>query len=222
MIVMVMKKILFFLSVAGSVISCAPDSKITSAWKNASRTKSYGHVVVVALTHDVNAKTVVERDLSGALEAKNVTVMKSLDIFPPAFTKDITKEDMLGKIRLAGADAILTVSMINKETKTSYVPGSPGYVPGFWGYYSYWGPTVYRPGYYTEDRVYYMETNLYDASTDELVWSAQSETYNPSSITGFSKELAKILANRLQKDKIITPASKLSAADKKIESRASN
>jgi len=201
----VMKTLLIIMLPVLILASCATDSKITSSWKSKKRTKLYHDVVVLALTQDINAKELVENDLTTALQKKNVVVKPSLDVLPQAFSKETSKDQTLKKIRATGADAILTVSLINKETQRRFVPGSPGFAPGFWGYYSYWSPTVYSPGYYTEDRVYYIETNLYDAASDELIWSAQSETYNPASLTGFSKELATLLANKLEKDNIIGP-----------------
>ena len=200
-----MKKLLNIILPLMILAACAPDSKITSSWRSKMRTKRYQNVVVLALTQDINAKELVETDLSAALEKKNVVVKPSIDVLPQTFSKETSKDQTLQKIRATGADAIVTVSLINKETQRRYVPGSPGYAPGFWGYYSYWSPTVYSPGYYTEDRVYYIETNVYDASSDELIWSAQSESYNPASLTGFSKELATLLANKLEKDNVIGP-----------------
>jgi hypothetical protein len=167
------------------------------------RTKSYSDIMVMALTHDTRAKAIVENDMEAALSKRSVIVSKSLDVFGPNFSKDILKEEMLMKVKHTGADAILTVSLINRENRTRYVPGYAGFVPGFWGYYSYWYPTVYSPGYYTQDRIYYIESNLYDVVTDDLIWTAESETYNPSSLTGFSKDLASILVEKLMKDKIL-------------------
>ncbi|WP_181276818.1 hypothetical protein [Arcticibacter pallidicorallinus] len=48
-----------------------------------------------------------------------------------------------------------------------------------------------------------METNLYNAKTEELIWAAQSETYDPSSITDFLKGYVKSNYERMQKDGLI-------------------
>jgi hypothetical protein len=52
--------------------------------------------------------------------------------------------------------------------------------------------------------VYYLETNLYDAKTEELIWAAQSETYDPSNINSFIKGYVKSTLERMQKDGLIT------------------
>ena len=48
-----------------------------------------------------------------------------------------------------------------------------------------------------------METNIYDAETEELLWSAQSETYNPSDFENFVKGYVNTLFKQLEKDGII-------------------
>ena len=82
-----------------------------------------------------------------------------------------------------------------------------GYYGTFWGYYNTWHPTLYSPGYYQEDKVYFIETNLYDAETEQLLWSAQSETYNPSSLTIFAKTFADVVVSRMQQEDLLSPGS---------------
>jgi hypothetical protein len=48
--------------------------------------------------------------------------------------------------------------------------------------------------------MYYLESNLYDVSSEQLVWSVQSETINPSSLADFSKSYTKALVKALEKD----------------------
>ena len=197
------------LVVIGLFHSCSPSSQITGSWKNPKSAVQYNNILVAAMTSSVEAKSTVENDMVNSLVGKGIMVSKSLDVFPPNFGKDITKEEMMSKIRHRGSDAILTVTLVDKRTESRYLPGGYGYAPmpmysRFWGYYNYMYPTMYNnPGYYRQDRIYYMETNLYDAQTENLIWSAQSETYNPKDLSGFSQELANIIANKLEKDGII-------------------
>ena len=214
-----MKNLIGLIVIVLLASSCAVDSKITSSWKKPKFKGSYSDVMVVALTHNVDSKSAIENDLSAALTGKGVLVSKSLEIFPPTFTKEIKREEMLRRIRGTSSKAIITVSLIHKETQSNYVPGSYGPAPytyygRFWGYYSFWSPTVMSPGYYTQDQVYYLETNVFDVATEELVWSAQSETYNPENVSGFSSELANSLAARLVKEGVLKPPMKLTQPGK--------
>lgn len=203
-------KNLFRLIIIGVLaVACSPSSRITGLWKKPKFKGSYSDAMVAALTRNVDAKSTIENDLAIALTGRGVLVTKSMDIFPPSFAKkEIGKQEMMRKIRRNSAlHAIVAVSLIHKETASHYVPGSYGYAPvynyygRFWGSYI-WYPAVYSQGYYTQDKVYYLETDVYDVKTEELVWSATSETYNPENLSGFSRELAGLIADRLIKDGI--------------------
>jgi hypothetical protein len=137
-----------------------------------------------------------------------------MESFPPSFSddaKDIDNSDMLDKIRKTGVDGIITIALIDKETENRYVPGDYGYAPvtrfryygRFSGYYTMWYPTMYSPGYYEQNKIYFIEVNFYDANSEELVWSAQSETYNPSSLGQFSKEFAAVIVSKMQQDGVL-------------------
>ncbi|CAN5489333.1 hypothetical protein BH10BAC4_BH10BAC4_01790 [soil metagenome] len=188
--------------------SSSSGSKITGSWKSNRLVHGYATIMLTALTGNIEAKRTIENDLTLSLQDKGVVVTKSTDAFPPSFTYEASKEDMLKKIRQEGTDAILTVTLVDKQTESRYVPGTYSYAPmpmynRFWGYYNYWGPMSYSPNYYVQDKIYYLETNVFDADSEELVWSAESQTYNPEDLSGFSEELANILAVKLEKDGII-------------------
>jgi hypothetical protein len=214
--------VLISLGLISLLLACSPGSKITGSWKSNKLAHGYSTIMVAGLTGNIEAKRTVEDALTLSLQDKGVVVTKSTDAFPPSFTKDASKEDMLKKIRQQGTDAILTVTLVDKQTESRYVPGSYSYAPmpmynRFWGYYNYWGPMSYSPNYYVQDKIYYLETNVYDADSEELVWSAESETYNPENLSGFSQELANILAIKLEKDGIISR--KPARPDKKVVSK---
>ena len=213
-----MKKNLIIILTAVCLTACTPGTQITGSWKNNDAQAAATHIgaiLVTALTPRVNARQSIENDLARALEEKGYKTIKSMEVLPPTFTDGgkPDKEELLSRIGNAGADAILTVALIDEETESRYVPGNAGYAPmprfgyygTFWGYYNTWYPTLYSPGYYEDDKVYFIETNLYDADTEELLWSAQSETYNPTSLPDFASEFAEAVVSRMQKDDLLNP-----------------
>lgn len=206
-----------FLSVMLLLISllsaCAPSTEITASWHKEGAEATYNNIFIAALTHDLEAKSTVEGELVYDLQAAGAQVMNSGKLFAPNELDDISKnKDMLlGKIRENGSDAILTIALLDQQTDTRYVPGSSYYAPtvsygfygGFYNYYDYHYPTVYDPGYYTQDKTYFLETNLYDAQTEELLWSAQSRTYNPENLDKFAEDFSDVMVARLQKEGFI-------------------
>jgi hypothetical protein len=209
-----MKRVI--IAIALMCFGCKPATEITGSWKNENAnavTENVNTIFVTALTEKINARQTVEKELAAALNQKGYKTIKSFDVMPPSFTdgKMPDKSALLSKINKTGAQAILTVALIDKETDNRYVPGNYGYAPiprfgyygTFWNYYNNWFPTLYSPGYYAEDKVYFIETNLYDAKTEELIWSAQSETYNPKTLADFSEDFAKVVVSRMEKEGLL-------------------
>lgn len=188
--------------------SCGPAQKVTSSWKDPSyQPKGYKKIFIAALVQNKNVKAKLEAEMSAAASSMGYQVVKSMDEFPPTFTKETapTKEAIMDKVRELGCELIYTVTLTHRQSETRYVPGTayapfPGYGYGFGGYYGYWMPYAYDPGYYTTDRTYFMEGSLFEVSTEKLIWSVQTESYNPASIESFSQGLTQIMMEQAKKD----------------------
>lgn len=208
------KNIIYFISI-GFLCACGTTTSITGSWRKPNATANgYRNIFVAAMSSNVPAKQAVESGLQAQLQQRGLTVTKSMDVFPPNFSTQTgqQKELVLSKIQSTNADGILTIALLKKETENRFVRTGGGYWnPGlrygyynrFWNYYSNWYPSLYAPGYYDQEQVYYLETNLYDAKTEELIWAAQSETYDPSSIDSFLKGYVKSILEQMQKDGLI-------------------
>jgi hypothetical protein len=200
------------------LISCGPTQKITSSWINPEikERPKYTKIFIMALAQNQSYKATIEQDLAYAANAKKLQVIKSSEFFQPNFTSSgsntpVDKEVILKKVREAGCDVIMTVALVDKKSETRYVPGTTTYSPymgyggmgayGFGGYYGYAYPSMYStPGYYTEDKTYFMQANLFDAASEKLIWAAQSEAYDPTKISTFSRDYADLLVERLNRD----------------------
>lgn len=217
-----MKKPITFYFAALFLTSCMPATQITGAWKNPRQpTKAYSSIFVASLSSNTVARATVENNIALALEKQGVISYKSMDEFPPGVEKDsLTKDDIVGRMKSKNADAILTVSLIRKETDSRYVPGGGmpyaplplfPYYSDFGGYYSFRNPYIYNPGYYEQDQIYYIETNLYDSATEQLTWSAQSRTYNPTDLQNFSMEFSKVIVDKLKADGMLKPSGNIAS-----------
>lgn len=205
-----MKKISVLALFIGLLTYCStPGIMMTGSWKNPKPlAKAYGSFFIAALTSNAVARSTVEDNMAIALSNAGADkTVKSIEVFPPKLGKDsIDKKLIMDKVSSKNTEAIL-VCLIRKQTETEYVPG--GY-DGFLGYYSYWYPYVYTPGYYVEDQVYYLEANLYDTKTQELLWSAQSKSYNSTGLSSFSQKFAELAVRKLKSDGILkTPVKEI-------------
>lgn len=202
-----------FISSLFIMTGCASNTNITASWDNPDvGEKSYSNVFVTALVDDISARQKLENELVRELQEQGLQAAKSLDIFPPKLgdEKMRTKEELLDAIEENKFDAVITVALIDQENEARYVPGNYPYAPvtaygyygTFWGYYNYWYPQMYAGGYYDVDRSYFLETNLYDASSEKLVWSAQSKTVNPISLETFSEDYAAKIIESMKKENL--------------------
>jgi hypothetical protein len=193
------------------ISACGSTTSITSSYKAPGVNQiAYKKVFVSALTATASVRQTVENSIAQYLGTKGVAVVKSTDVFPPDFHSsgnDKNKDTVLSRIRATNCDGILTTALINKETEVSYVQGS-AYGATFGGYYGYGYGRFYSPGYYQTEKVYYIQTNLFDAKTEKLVWSAQSKTYDPSSLDDFLQGYEKAIAEQMVKDGLVAPGSK--------------
>lgn len=198
------------------LISCSSSQKVLSSWVNKEelKGKKYSKVFIMVLTQNQSARTIVEFDLASTLREQGYESVKSIDALAGTFRENSnpTKDDILTKVRELKCDVIFTVSLLDSKTETRYVHSSGsyyspypsfGFYGGFGNYYGYYSSAIYLPGYYTTDKSYYLEGNLFDAATEKILWSVQSVTYNPDGIKQFSATYCKLLVSQAQDDELL-------------------
>lgn len=194
-----MKKYLLLSAISFSLLACGPGTTIQKSFKEPSSTKQmndFTKVLVVAFAQSETGRRQAETQIAGLLKGAGVpsysykvTVEKGADA---QAVEDAMKAD--------GFDGAIVMRLIDKEKETSYVPGTTYYGGGFRGYYGYGYGAYSSPGYYVEDKIYYIETNIYDLKTEKLLWSAVTATTNPSKMDKTINEIADVLANQMRKD----------------------
>ncbi len=112
------------------------------------------------------------------LKSRGTDAVASNTVFPPGPRP--TKEEVMAKVKEAGADAILVVRFLRKEAGDTHTPLRRYGVPvGFdtsWNDYTGMATDIgVRDVSYDYD-VISMDTTLYDASTGNPIWSGLSET----------------------------------------------
>ena len=141
--------------------------------------------------------------------------MQGISLISPAALKELRGQREEGKKLLEknGIDGVLIISVLDVKEEEYYVPGTAYYQPmtlhPYYGaYYGYWTTVydrVYTPGYYESSTEIFLESNLYDIATEELLWSAQSKTVNAESIPELVRAYADLLVKDLLAKNVITP-----------------
>jgi hypothetical protein len=203
-----MHKIYYWLIILLLLLNaCTSTNKITYSWTNPNFKSStnYHKIFLAALVNNPHVRTHLEEEMWLTAKANGFDCERSWDYFPPSFSKPSppSRELMMKEINRLECDLIFTITLTDKKSETRYIPGTyglygpfPGYGLQFRGFYSYWYPYAYDPGYYVTDKTYFMEGNLFDTKTETLIWSIQTKSINPGSVEKFSKELIETMLSK--------------------------
>ena len=113
--------------------------------------------------------------------------------------------EVLDKLSNSGVDAVITVVLLDKNKERYYVPGRVYYSPytiyqrNFWGYYTTIYERIYTPGYYQVDTKYFWESNFYDLKNKNLLYTVQTETFDPESVEILAHEYGLLIVNDMNK-----------------------
>jgi len=213
-----MKKLTPILFITTLMLSCVPtrDITITNSWLNRERMKqrAYKNIYIIGLFNNTTVSTILEYEIAMEANSRRYTTHRNREEFPYIFDDFAKgKEMLLSKVKTLGCDAIFVTSLKDIHSETYYVSTSSvgvgvsgAYTPNgdynnFDTYYTSYYAETSLSGYYQTDKHYFIESNLYDANTYELLWSVQSQSYNPTDIEKVSKDYTHELFDQLEKEK---------------------
>jgi hypothetical protein len=205
----------FVIFIAVIFAACSPAKKSTGVWVNTEKIqgKSFENIFIIVMTADIEARVQLENDLAAVATSKGYKVVKSYEAMPADLKnpKTPSKEEIVNKVKVSGCDAVFVSSVLKKEEGVRYTPGTTAYTVmpdytytgNYYGYYSHRQQTVSTPAYYSQDKTYFMQSNLYDVASEEIMWSVQSNVFKPSSLKSFSRSYTSSLISQLQKEKLL-------------------
>lgn len=191
---------------------CGTTSLITSSWKAADiQTKNYKKIVVLGLIRDAD-KTIrekMEQHIVSDLKDLGYNAVCSCDEYNPKAFENMSEKEAIAKLRSSGVEAVLTITLLNKEKEKYYVPGRVMYsrydiyMHRFFGYYNTMYDRIYTKDYYVSSTKYFWESNFYDLVTDSLLYSAQSQSFDPASTESLSHEYGQMIIKDMTKSKVL-------------------
>lgn len=202
-----MKKVNLVFLTAGLIVllaACSTASRITSSWSPRPITPVlFKKVIVLGLIHDSDRslREHMERSLAEHLRARGQEAVCACELYGPKEFDQLSEKEALAKLSSAGVDGVLTIVLLDKERERYYVPGQMQYTPYGFYYDRFWGYSrtlfwrIYSPGYYTTNTRYFWESNLYDLSDGKLIYSAQSQSFDPSSSDVLGREYGKLIVD---------------------------
>jgi hypothetical protein len=168
-----------FALVLAALGACSAPTQLTSDWADPSLGNHvYKKIVVVGITPKAAGRRAYEDAFVGELQARGIEAIPSYTF---GGTGQIDKDAAIAKLKEMSADGVLVTRLVDKETVQNYYPPTYASVPssyygGWYGYYSTGYSYMYSPGYVEENKIYRVETNLYNVANDKLAWSGLTET----------------------------------------------
>ncbi len=62
---------------------------------------------------------------------------------------------------------------------------------------------IYEPGYYVTNTKYFWESNLYNLKTKQLLYSVQTESFNPDDAETLAHQYGKLIIQNMMKKRIL-------------------
>lgn len=186
------------------VAACAT-TQVSSVWRDPSYQARPARIMVIGVAKNPLNRRLFEDEFVLQLKARGTDAIASYAVLP-----DNQQDDQAAigaKVKELGADTILITRMVSKKTVKTYVPGTIYYPPVYYGtwpdYYGYGYHYMYSPGYIAEDEYAVIETNLYEALHDKLVWAASSETVMNDSKRNLIKSYIGIMVNSMAGNRLL-------------------
>ena len=181
----------------GLMLASCSSTKLEKSWAdpsfNAVTTQPFKKVLIFAPLKDAASQRTAEDKIAAKFKEKSAAV-PSYTYLNPSDTNQIILDQKLIK---DGFDGVISMQLKEVEKSTSYVQGS--HYGGYYGYRGYYGYGAYSPGYYTEDKTFFVETNLYSLRDNKLLWSGTTSSINPSKFDKTVDEIIYTVKYELQK-----------------------
>lgn len=201
-----------WLSVAMLLVAGCTSSKITSSWKTEHPVSgNYNKILIVGLIRDTDRtlQENMENHLAGDLQSLGYNAVSALKEYGPKAFDKMSEEAAIEKFKGGGIDAVLTIVLLDKEKERRYVAGHLNYSQyeyyynRFWGYYGAMSRRIYEPGYYVIDTRYFWESNLYDMKTQQLIYSVQTQSFDPASSEKLGHEYGQLIVKNMVKNNVV-------------------
>ena len=195
------KQAVFLILVFIAIMSaCSPRARIIISWRDPESsidTRKINKFMVAALLKNQSVRRTVEDNMASLVPGKAIPSYQELG------SDSLKENDAIynQKLKAEGFDGVVVMRLVNTQTTERFIPGSYPVTYGTWGrYWSMSWTSFYTPGYYTTDKTFQVEVNVYSLRQDKLIWSATSSTVNPQGKTELFDGVSRAVYRRMKKE----------------------
>lgn len=176
-------------------------TQLGSVWADPNYTGgAFRKLMIIGLGATEGGRAEFENSVADAFLTHGVVAVSSTGYF--ASSEDMTRDQVRGWVERDDYQGVL-VSRLVDVNRQQYVV-APTYTD-LWGYWGYYGSVMTSPGYVAEQTTLRITTDLFNASSGKVVYTAESKTFDPSSRGEAIRELTALLTKDLTKRGLLPP-----------------
>ena len=176
------------LAFAMTALLAACAIKPLAEWRDNNFSGTVDNILIIGVSDQPVVRRQFEDTFVKELAALGVSAKSSYQVLTD---EQISSKDALdAAIRAQSMDSVLVTRVIGVEEIDTYTPPTYTHTPStfdrhYRDYHSYFNHAVRvaTPGYWDKYEVLKLESNLYDSASQQLIWSIQSESFDPRSAT---------------------------------------
>lgn len=144
-----------------------------------------------------------EDGITQAFKEDGINATPSMDHMPYDVTVDSTSFEKYFKD--LNVDAVVVSRLISVDQKRDYQSGYLYTIPFsyYYGFYSFYYTGISyanSSGYLSQNVVVVLETNIYETTNEQLIWSGISETMDPEKASDVINSFGETLVSKLKKE----------------------
>jgi hypothetical protein len=201
-------RVLGLVSIAAIVAgSCAPQTEVVKLYDDPARaSKTYERLLVVAISSDFNQQQRFENEIVQRLRREQVDATPSHTHFDTS--GGLLQEDINRVSNAVGADGIMITHVVSVDTSIEMVEGRVEIESTCRGgdpvdFFLYDHKVVREPDSVKLAHTVIVITNLYDAGSQDRVWTIQSTCFEKTSMSAVLLEEANAIVRQLRIDQLI-------------------
>jgi len=181
--------------------------KTLHVWKDDKYQQRLQKVLVVAVAENDYIRDHFENMLSEQLMARGVGAVPGHKVLSQP-TREVDREAIRAKVKELGVSSVLIARSVNKKEVSEITPGSIYLVPtnfyqDWYGFYSDSYSIVSLPGRQYDAEFFTLVTNIYDVSSEKLVWSFLSQVKVENSLQAAVNPFIDKLLKQLEDSKLL-------------------
>jgi hypothetical protein len=157
-------------------------TKLVESWSDPAYTaRQIDRIAVTGIGANPDGRNEFEQAFSNAIEDRGNDAVPLHETFANLAAKQVEPDSLAIFVERAGCDLVLTARVVGDVSNVEFVEGGSYKLPATYynslpDYHEVAYSDATQPGRFSEAHFLIVETNVYDARSEKLIWASRSET----------------------------------------------